>query len=545
MRPPRLWVAALAWLLIVAGCALASPLWRSLDWWLFARSVRAAAPPLNDALALVDVPYDPNTGRYRERLIDLLAILGQPENRPRVVLLDIEFVPEQPHEAELAAALSAFRASAKSDRCDLYAVVVPMSEGGAPDPEYATRLPRKIYEGSICGQGHTIFRPAFGVLKYDPLYAIDDRRSVPALVVRIAEDHFNRPHDTDERPIVVRLGDSSAVERSTVRFDPEQRRLLPAVAGFSLRDRVVMIGSPGRDKSPLDERISNPQNVLWALSARSLSQDSAEARLLVSPWLLLFLVLASGAIVTGVARWVYQALPRSHSRPWLLAAAPVAAALLLLALLRWALSAANLLLAQVTLPALAAVVAAGAALIFVRIYLRWRSQHPELPPLADEYDLFVSYSRTDPRHAQWVRSVIVVPIRQARRPDGRTYSVFFDTDDIRAGETWIERMFHAIDASRFFLPVYSSDYFDKPYCRREIAHAFKYQQVGRTYMIPVDCVGAEPPSPYSDVQAIRVSGDDHEVTKAVIAAMERGLKADAAAKAAAPDAAGAAPLKAG
>jgi hypothetical protein len=542
MTRPRWWRMALVWFVVVAGVAVASPLWRKLDWWLFAHAAQMTAPPLLDALVLVDLPYDDQVGRFREHLIDLLVLLNRPENLPRAVVLDIEIGAEETRRADLAAAMAPFRAT--SSKCGIYAAVVPLHVGGQPDPGYASRLPRDIYEQALCGHGHTIFDEAAGVAKYDPQFALDARQRVPALAVRVAEDHFNRPHDADARPIVVRMGDPAAVQARTVRFDPAQRLLVTPADRFTLRDRIVVVGSPQADRRP-GARASGPEYLLWALSARGQPPERAEARLIASPWILTALIIACAALAAGTARWVYRAIPRSHSHLWLIAVTAAVVPLVVLWGMATALAAANVLVPQLSLPAIGAVVAACLAWHVARRYLQWASLHPEAPQPQAEYDVFVSYSRTDPRHVAWVKTAIVGPLRQALRSDGKNYRVFFDTDTIAPGEAWILRMFHAIDASRFFLPVYSPDYFEKDFCKREIAHAFKYQRTDHVYMIPVDTVGKPAPSPYDNVQAIRVANDPGFL-QSVLAEMERGLRADRVrAQSAAAPAAAATPLKAG
>src|SRR5262249_3094273 len=248
---------------------------------------------------------------------------------PRALVLDIEIVAKAPMEAELAGALAKFRPADPKDKCGIYAVIVPRDADGKPDVHYAERLPRRIYEEAICAQGHTIFGEAFGVAKYDPLYEVDQHQRVPALVIRVAEDHLDRPHDADDRPVVVRLGKASALQERTVRYDPAQRRLVPQADGFSLRGQIVVVGSLEHDRRE-GAAASNPEYVLWALSARGLRDKDAEARLLVSPWLLLAIVMACGAIAAGVARWAYASLQVVRSHPWLIAVAAGAAPLLLL-----------------------------------------------------------------------------------------------------------------------------------------------------------------------------------------------------------------------
>lgn len=529
MRRPRAWQAALIWLAGIALLTFASPLWREADWWLFARQVRAAPPPLHPELTLLDVPWDPDVGRFRRQLLDVIEQMAVQGQAPRAVIFDVQFVKDGRMVEELIAGLDALRAL----QTRVFAVVDPMDgreRDPAPDPHYLQRHERAIYERGLDGQGHTEFAQAQGVAHYQPRLDLGDGQSVPALAVQVGERLFARAAN-DERPIVLRIGPSEALRSIQLAYDPATRRLAGSRPPAELlRGRVVVVGSLAHDR-PVTGGPPGPEYLLWALSARGQPAGDGEARLAADPRLLLALVFASGTLAAGLARVLFTQFPRWQSRLWLIGAVAGLGPVLLLAIVTQALGAAQLLLPQVSLPVLSALLAGGLSAWFARRYLDWRWTAAEPPPIESAYDVFISYSRTDPQHVAWVREQLVKPLEAARKPDGVPFSVFLDSEDLHPGEAWLQRLYHAIDASRFFVPVYSSDYFQKDYCQRELAHALRRQRANETFIVGVDVAGRKIPSPYDTYQALpagtATTGPD-AVAPRLIDALTRALHADEA-----------------
>jgi hypothetical protein len=529
MTRPRAWHAALIWLTGIALLAFASPLWREADWWLFARHVRAAPPPLHADLTLLDLPWDPDVGVFRRRLLDVVEQLAVPGQAPRAVIFDVQFVRDGRLVEELIAGMDELRAL----QTRLFAVVDPMEDGKRdppPDPRYLERHELAIYERALDGQGHTEFAQAQGVVHYQPRLELGDGQTVPALAVQVGVQLFARPAD-DERPIVLRVGPSKALDAIRLVYEPTTRRLSGSRPPAELlRGRVVVIGSLAHDR-PVAGGLPGPEYLLWALSARGQLAGDGEARLAADPRLLLTLVLASGALAAGLARVLFTQFPRWQSRVWLIGGVAGLCPVLLLAIVAQALGAAQLLLPQVSLPTLSALLAGGVSAWFARRYLDWRWTAAEPPPIESAYDVFISYSRTDPQHVAWVREQLVKPLEAARKPDGEPFTVFLDSEDLHPGEAWLQRLYHAIDASRFFVPVYSADYFKKDYCQRELAHALRRQRANETFIVAVDVAGQKIPSPYDTYQALpagtATTGPD-AVARRLIDALTRALHADEA-----------------
>ena len=91
-------------------------------------------------------------------------------------------------------------------------------------------------------------------------------------------------------------------------------------------------------------------------------------------------------------------------------------------------------------------------------------------PLADVYDIFLSYSRTPKENAAWVAENLYVPLSK-QLIDGRPLRVFFDQTSIRVGSAWYFKLAESIQGSRCFVAVYSDEYFQKDFCKFEMGKA--------------------------------------------------------------------------
>jgi hypothetical protein len=66
-----------------------------------------------------------------------------------------------------------------------------------------------------------------------------------------------------------------------------------------------------------------------------------------------------------------------------------------------------------------------------------------------------------------------------RNTDGSALRVFFDQRSIDPGEDFYKELALAIQGSRFFLPVYTSEYFTRAFCKFEIQRAaLRHVQLG-------------------------------------------------------------------
>lgn len=101
-----------------------------------------------------------------------------------------------------------------------------------------------------------------------------------------------------------------------------------------------------------------------------------------------------------------------------------------------------------------------------------------------KFDVFISYASED---RGWVEERIVRPLHRCRTVAGMIPSVFFDHDRhaLEVGQSWSDALTESIRQSRSFVPIYSSRYFDKEMCRRELDTAYVLGTSGAPKIAPV------------------------------------------------------------
>jgi hypothetical protein len=102
-----------------------------------------------------------------------------------------------------------------------------------------------------------------------------------------------------------------------------------------------------------------------------------------------------------------------------------------------------------------------------------------------EYDIFISYRRSDEHWVRWTRDNLVHPLRALLRPALGNVRIFLD-EQIETGADWPLRLAQALARSRLLIPVLSRDYFQSDWCRLEIAliHDREEQCGLRTRAVP-------------------------------------------------------------
>jgi hypothetical protein len=498
----------------IVAVAFLLPGWRDADWRIFA-ALRGAQPAWRGEIVLIDVPYSQTRAEYRGRLAALLEhFVKGTSGRPTLVVLDIAV--DAATEEGLPRLAAVLRALAR-ERVKLYAAVQPLDDSGYPTADYMSRHAQSIYRDLLDGHGHTLFQQYAGVLVYPPQLELPDlaagvSKSLDALVVRIAQDRFGRPPAASAQPIVVTLGDPQAYRRHTLVWDFAGGELRPLENDVKapLDERIVIVGSLAADK-PHRQTRAGPELLAWALMERVARVDEATApRLLDSPILfasLLLLLPAGSAAVFHVARGRLGLL---RGRDWLTAMVAVLAGIALLVAVAGALRVLGLLYVQVTL-VIAGIVAAVALAWFAafqREVLASLSADLESGKLqaAESYDVFISYSRA-PANASWVEEHVFQPLAGATRADGRALRVFFDRSSLRLGDFWYRRLALAIAGSRYFVPIYCDEYFDKAFCIHEITLAMARCAQRPGFVLPIRRTSKPVPEGYGHIQHVDVAQD--------------------------------------
>jgi hypothetical protein len=365
----------------------------------------------------------------------------------------------------------------------------------------------------VDGIGHTEFQQRSDVLVYASEIARADGTVVSAMPVRVAKDLFGRPEAAMPETITVRIGPKDAFRQHAWSWQPQPNAggqlLAPATAaGARLDQRVVIVGSLEEDANRFAGR-SGPELIAWALVARMARSDEATGpRPLDSPLLfaasLVVFPLGSASIFLGIR----SRFAPSATRTWWAAAAAVLLGLCCLVLLVGGLYALGHLYTQVTLVFVGIVIAVALAGLsaFHRELLASLEADLESGKLeaAEAYDIFISYSR-EPANAKWVREHVFEPLAHARHADGRPLSVFFDTRNLRVGDFWYRRLALAIAGSRYFVPVYSEDYFKKAFCVHELTLALARCARKPDFILPLARTTDPVPPGYDHIQHIDVS----------------------------------------
>lgn len=538
MKRPRwpLWFTG--GLLALAVIAFGTDVWQEADWRLFEATSPRAAPPWPDELILIDVPHTPDVAAFRARLTQLATLLAAQGNAaPKAVVFDVHFTARDEGLAPLTQALRTLQKPELGVK--LYAVVDPRHPSSAqPWPGFMAEHARGLYEGVLDGLGHSLFEQHGAVVKYEPRLALGDGISLASIVIKVAEAHLQRPLNKPDQPIVLHLGARDEMRAHAWRFDNGQFMTLVGDARPDFRQRIVLVGSLREDVTP-GARASGPEHLAWALAARAASADVAEARLLANTPLLAGLTLALAGLAVVVSWWVYRRAAASLRRLWWMGAVAFAVPMLVLLAAVVTLRAAGLVLAQVTLPALGVALAVLLCGLFSWRYRLWAALHAEAPADETAYDVFVSYSRTDPAHVSWVRDQIVAPLRLMRRPDGSALRIFFDTHEIKLGDNWFERLANAVGGSRVFLPVYSHDYHTKHFCNYELTAALRRHIQGTMEILPVRRGDAPLPKAADGIQFVRA--EDPAFMQAVAAKLDAVWRADLARELSADERAGRGP----
>lgn len=111
---------------------------------------------------------------------------------------------------------------------------------------------------------------------------------------------------------------------------------------------------------------------------------------------------------------------------------------------------------------------------------------PPAPPPAD-YDVFLSYARTDAKRLEPLHAALVEAMPGAR--------VFLDRLEIDVGQSWQARIFDAIDRCRRVLALLSPAYVHSKVCQEEFHLAWRRgENLGRPLLFPVYLHSAELPT---------------------------------------------------
>jgi hypothetical protein len=388
------------------------------------------------------------------------------------------------------------------------------------DPDYELNHDASIY-AEFTGTGHSEFaadpdRPQTPVIYYPKVVIMPPSAggksggtspcAIPIVAVGQADDQclplLGGGQQDENVNVVVPLGKTEAFERARLPYTDAIRK--PSV----LDGQIVLVGDEKIDYSPGDPR-SKFEMLAWATSQSIASLHGRPyPRVLVDVTVMLALAIGGCALALGGFATIFYVRRGKALRLPLATLAGLAVPGVALYAVEATLVAHDQVFSQLTFPVLAILITVGVslwtAIAAIRRDLFVMSLHDRTAAVAERYDVFISYARP-PENAAWVEEHVLGPLSRAKMPDGRPLRVFFDRQSIKVGFGWYTTIVESIYGSRFFLPVYSEGYFDRPFCREEMDIAFLRQVEMGTFVLPVARVVTGIPERYARTQFVDVA----------------------------------------
>lgn len=497
---------------ILLGGFMATGLWRDLDYLVYRTLYLddAARVQMAESVLLIDLPYRSDVGDndptdYRRRLANLLSVIAaRTGERPQAVILDVWISNDARGLAELAEAITRLR-ERREGPIDIYAAFNPGAEGKHTAEQLWSEHAQAVYRSALTGYGHTSLRMYQGVLSYEPELQIAGEAGttemIRALPIRVAIDlgRLDAPPAGDA--VVLPVGHEEALGRQTVAFVHTAQdtadgafvtsRAADTPAEPNLDKKIVLIGSVAEDRHGQAPQ-AGPYLIAWALNDW-LKADRQAKQPLNHPGLVLGQTLFFAIFTALVFALQFTYLRRLQTRPALLAGLAIGISTAGLAIV----GAAALTLDYVTPIGLTlfAIVLAG--------ILAWRFALSLLTAGVAEgsgkYDAFISYSR---KHSEWVVKNVYEPLSAVRKADGSHVALFFDRAEIGLGEAFTARYMRAIVDSRFFIPVFSDDYYARNHTRNEMDMAYKRAVEQKIVILPVALAAEHVPEIYSHLHFV-------------------------------------------
>jgi len=484
MLAVRLRYYTLVFLLLLALTAVLKQSLEGLDWRVL-RTLHSQQVDWPAIFHLVDVKWYRNpatTEDFRRELGRSLRALALA--KPARVVVDVSISSLPLALGELAEDIEAL----KSAGTQVYAAVVVLDPlTGEVKPDYINFHAQDAVYNRLAGYGHTELHVVVGTVWYRPCLpgAVGTSAEgvcVPSLPLSVARDQpGNDQQRRDDQPVVVSIGAASLLAGHVWRLDPTSGKFLrdeamadrTADALTAFQGGVVIVGNLAYDR--IGGR-PGPELVGWALAGQLSATGQRTLKLLVQPGWLEGFVFGFSAL----AVWAFSTLPRKvpQLRLNILAVWGLSLALVLLLLvltvlaLRFTL---DTVYPQVTMVALAVLYSVSLAAHRKRMQLRTRAIQEDVSggaaeAVPEDFDVFISYSRTPKENAAWVRESLYAPLTKAKI-DNRPLRVFFDETSIRVGVRWYYSLAVNIQASRCFVAVYTADYLRKDFCNFELNKA--------------------------------------------------------------------------
>jgi TIR domain len=512
----RLSAYLIVFVILLAGFVVTG-LWQYLDYVVYRTLYLDAAKHIHlaDNILLIDVPYrsddsDNDPTEYRLRLADLLGVIAASErDRPQAVVLDVWISNDGRGLADLADAIRRLRAR-REGPVDVYASFNPTADGKQNAEQLWKEHAQDLYRSVLTGYGHTLLNLSMGVLSYEPELQIPAAAGttelISALPTKVAMDLGRLDGVPGGEAVVLPVGREEEMRSQTVAFMHagkatsngtffrSRAATVPVVP--NLDRKIVLVGSVLEDRYK-DASQAGPNLVAWALNDQ-MKRDRQAREPLNNGALVIGQTLSFAGFTVLVFALLFKYLKRLQTMPALMASLSVGISLVALAMV----GAAALTLKYVV-PVGLTLFAIGLAGV-----LAWRFALKFLVTgLAEgcaKYDAFISYSR---QHSEWVVKNLYEPLKAMRKADGSELIVFFDRTEIGLGEAFTAKYMWAIVDSRFFIPVFSADYYARNHTRNEMDMAYKRSVEKKIVILPVAHSAQGIPEIYSHLNFVDAQAD--------------------------------------
>ncbi len=508
-------VGLVIYLVVVAVLSLVEDL-RAVNMRLVGRSgLLGAQAQLSDNLSILDVPLDDDSNmleRDRQSIAALLQRLVQePQQRPEAIVLDIDISNDKRGLDELTKAIHQVRAAGVK----FYIAANPEDESGTrceqshSEGYFAPKAP--LYQEVDGRYGHTCMKASNGVLRYDAQIVTPDGlviHALPIVVTGSPEEIF----DVQPKPRLLRLGTVAAREHQTWtwNFNPG----LPTAGMFvvhegnnttlDLKGKTIIIGdlSTNVDFNKEADRYG-AELLAWAISENMRGASSTLPDIIESPAWAVAVTLGMSLLSAWLFRKLFHLWPSQRQRLWVLGPLAAGLTVLLFAALVLSLHTLSVLYVQWVLALAGIGVATGVTGYTLKVQmlidaLKLDMDNPQRLT-ASTYDVFISYSRTPRENLDWVSTQVVPRLEEAG------LKVWFDKKSIFLGTSWYEKIAQGIQGSRYFVPIYSQDYFKKAFCRVELELAAIRRAHETNFILPLARVKTDIPPGYQHINFIDVN----------------------------------------
>jgi hypothetical protein len=531
------------WLAIVTAFAFI-PYWHYADILLYASlSGSTQRVDLSSRLLPIDLGVAPKSGvraaPLRRQVTEVLRMLrcGTQRTasggcdlsrqfvlyRPRFIVLDIEFTENcKGSDPRVESDLEAMLQDLISNGVDIYGINEPLVADPSPQERLnnctasggPVQRDEAIYgRGYVSGVGHTLMQalPAplpNDVAWYPAWYEISpgvDLEALPLLITDIDQER-DPTHDVDYvsfgiGPSCVFAGCGAQSALITLADMPKN---VARLQGLNDVHGIVVIGN-----QPTETRIDGRTGfeiLNWAISDRLRNSKHQ----LAQTWLMLFFT----AVFSFLAAWAFLIIFRAvRTRKYCFTIAftgAVLVSLVELAALVALFLAFNQIYTQIVLPGVGILAASFATLLWMVDTVRHERFLNMLAAQrrgGEQYDVFISYAR-DPVNARWVEENVYRPLSLVTGADGKPLRIFFDRQVLTVGMDWYARIVGGVYGSRFFIPVYSQDYFNRWFCRDELELALiRSRDNPNLFVLPLLRAAQKVPRRYRAIQYIDAEGD--------------------------------------